>query len=200
VVVPYRAVTEALARSAVPFDVVIWSDGVTAPDRASAATLERYRTVVLPDVYALTETQAGALDGYLAAGGTVVTTDRVADAVRRRTDVRSADRRSVDDLLPHGRQVQTPVSVAANLQHLADGSYALHLVNYDYDRDADAVRTLTDVPLRARLPEPRERATLIANDGSRTILEVARDGGAHAVRVPSLGLHAIVVFHDGELS
>ena len=40
----------------------------------------------------------------------------------------------VDELLPQGPQVETTVSVAANLQHLADGSYALHLVNYAYDQ------------------------------------------------------------------
>jgi hypothetical protein len=200
VVVPYRVVTKTLSDAAVPYDVVIWPDGVTAPDRSSAEALLRYSTVVLPDVFALTEGQVAAIEGYLAAGGTVVVTDRVAGSLPRHGDVRTARRTVLGELLPHGRQVETTVSAAANIQHLADGSYALHLVNYDYDRDADAVRALTDVPLRVRLPKDREHATVVASDGTRTPLAVVREEGAHVVRLDSLGVYAIVVFHDGELS
>ncbi|TDE59706.1 hypothetical protein E1295_02110 [Nonomuraea mesophila] len=199
VVVPYRVVTRTLSEAAVPYDVVIWPDGVTAPDRSDAEALLRYSTVILPDVFALTEGQAAAVEGYLAAGGTVVVTDRVARSLPRHENVRTAHRAVAGELLPHGRQVETAAQVASNVQHLADGSYALHLVNYDYDRDADAVRVLTEVPLRVRLPEARERATMVASDGTRTPLEVAREDGAHVVRLGSLGVYTIVVFHDGEL-
>jgi hypothetical protein len=200
VVVPYRVVTKTLSDAVVPYDVVIWPDGVTAPDRSSAEALLRYSTVILPDVFALTEGQVAAIEGYLAAGGTVVVTDRVAGSLPRHANVRTARHTVLDELLPHGRQVETTVSAAANIQHLADGSYALHLVNYDYDRDADAVRALTDVPLRVRLPKDREHATVVASDGTRTPLEVVREEGAHVVRLDSLGVYAIVVFHDGDLS
>ncbi|QFY09826.1 hypothetical protein GBF35_27080 [Nonomuraea phyllanthi] len=199
VVVPYRVVTRTLSDAAVPYDVVIWPDGVTAPDRSSAEALRRYSTVILPDVFALTEGQVAAVEGYLAAGGTVVVTDRVAGSLPRHANVRTAHRAVLGELLPHGRQVDTTVPAAANIQHLADGSYALHLVNFGYDREADAVRAHTDVPLRVRLPEARERATVVASDGTRTPLEVAREDGAHVVRLGSLGVYAIVVFHDGEL-
>jgi hypothetical protein len=200
VVVPYRVVTKTLSDAAVPYDVVIWPDGVTAPDRSSAEALLRYSTVILPDVFALTDGQAAAIEGYLAAGGTVVVTDRVAGSLPRHAGVRTARHAVLGELLPHGRQVETTVPAAANLQHLADGSYALHLVNYDYDREADAVRVRTDVPLRVRLPKDREHATVVASDGTRTPLEVVREDGAHVVRLGSLGVYAIVVFHDGELS
>ncbi|GAA0401941.1 hypothetical protein GCM10009530_62270 [Microbispora corallina] len=199
VVVPYRVVTKTLSDAAVPYDVVIWPDGVTAPDRSSAEALLRYSTVILPDVFALTEGQAAAIEGYLAAGGTVVVTDRVARSLPRHPNVRTARHAVLDELLPHGRQVETTVSAAANIQHLPDGSYALHLVNYDYDPAADAVRALTDVPLRVRLPEAREHATVVASDGTRTPLKPVREDGAHVVRLDSLGVYAIVVFHDGEL-
>ncbi|MDF1605411.1 alpha-amylase family protein [Nocardioides sp. YIM 152315] len=199
VVVPYRVVTRTLADAAVPFDVVIWADGVTAPDRASAEALARYSTVVLPDVHAMTQAQVVAVAGYLAAGGTVVATDRVAKLLPKHEGVRTAGHAELDELLPHGRQVETSVSVASNLQQLADGSLALHLVNYDYDRDADAVRTLTDVPLRVRLPKHKQHATAVASNGSRTPLELTRDGDAHLVRLDEVGVYTIVVFHDGDL-
>ncbi|MEU4196913.1 alpha-amylase family protein [Kribbella sp. NPDC026611] len=197
VVVPYRVVTSTLASSAVPFDVVIWADGVTAPDRASAEALARYSTVILPDVYALTDAQASAIEGYVAGGGTVVVTDRTAGKLPE--NVLTADHAVLDELLPHGRQVEIPVPVAANIQLLADGSYALHLLNYDYDPVADAVRAVPDVPVRIRLPKVKERATLVASDGSRTALAVRRDAGVHAVTLDTLGVYSIVVFHDGDL-
>ncbi|WP_162529848.1 hypothetical protein [Nocardioides caldifontis] len=199
VVVPYRVVTGTLAGAAVPFDVVIWADGVTAPDRASAEELRRYTTVVLPDVHALTEAQAAGVEEYLAGGGTVVVTDRRAANLPVEGDLRTAHHDVVDELLPHGRQVDTSAPVAANLQHLADGSVALHLVNYDYDAALDAVRPVTGVPLRVRLPKDKERATMVTPDGRRTPLDVVVEDGVHRLHVESLGVYTIVVLHDGEL-
>ncbi len=207
VVVPYRVVTRELAGAAVPFDVVIWPDGVTAPDRASAEALTGYSTVVLPDVHALTDGQVAAIEGYLAGGGTVVVTDRfglnLAPGVRRglrgHPGVRAADHAVLDELLPHGRQVETTLAAAANIHRLADGSYALHLVNYDYDAAADAVRGVDDVSLRVGLPKAKERATLVTPDGARTELDLTRDDDRHEVRLERLGTYGIVVFHDGDL-
>jgi hypothetical protein len=197
--VPYRVVTSLLSNRAVPFDVVIWADGVTAPDLASAEALAGYSTVVLPDVYALTDAQAGAIEEYLTCGGTVVVTDRAAANLPPHENVRTAQHVVLDQLLPHGPQVETPVSVAANIQLLADESYALHLVNYDYDPVGDLVRPVPDVPVQVRLPKDKERATLVASDGTRTELDVSREGGVHSVTLETLGIYSIVVFHDGDL-
>ena len=207
VVVPYRVVTGTLADAAVPFDVVIWPDGVTAPDRASAEELARFSTVVLPDVHVLTERQLAAVERYLAEGGTVVVTDRFGDdldrGVRKRLrshpGVRTAARDALDELLAHGRQVETEVSAAANLHQLADGSFALHLVNYDYDPAADAVRAVPDVRLRVGLPKAKERATLVTPDGAPTVLDLTRDDYRHEVRLDRLAAYAIVVFHNDDL-
>ena len=65
--VPYRVTTELFAGSSVPFDVVIFPDGETAPDRVDVAALERFATVVLPDCWSLTPGQAAALAAYLDA-------------------------------------------------------------------------------------------------------------------------------------
>jgi hypothetical protein len=207
VVVPYRVVTTTLANAAAPFDVVIFPDGVTAEDRSTTGALERYSTVVLPDVHALTGAQVTAIEGYLEGGGTVVVTDRfgdnlpteVRDRVLAHPGIHPATMSVLDELLPNGRQIETDVSAAANLHQLAGGSYALHLVNYDYDAAADAVRVVPDVRLRVRLPKEKEHATLVASDGRQAPLDVQRGDGVHAVTVDSLGVYSIVVFHDGEL-
>ena len=207
VVVPYRVATSTLAGATVPFDVAIWADGVTAADRATAVALARYSTIVLPDVHTLTDGQVAALEGYLDAGGSVVVTDRfgeglpgpVRERVLAHAGVRTGRADVLDDLTPHGRQVETTVQAAANIQQLVDGSYALHLLNYDYDASQDAVRTVPDVPLRVSLPKDKERATVVTSDGTRTSLELTREDGVHAVTLDSLGVYSIVVFHDGDL-
>ncbi|WP_433158077.1 hypothetical protein [Kribbella sp. CA-247076] len=199
VVVPYRVATKTLSYGATPYDVVIWADGVTAPDRASAEALARYSTVVLPDVHTLTDTQAAAVEGYLAGGGQVVVTDRTAANLPRHENLRTADPQVLDELLPQGRQLETTVPVAANIQQLDDGSYAVHLVNYDYDPAIDQVRAVADVPLRVRLPKDKERATLVTSDGVRSRLELRREGAFHVVGLEKLGIYSIVVFHDGDL-
>src|SRR4051794_38545836 len=153
VVVPYRVVTETLSRASVPFDVVIHRDGVTAEDRATADELASYAVVVLPDCHEVTDVQVKALEDYLAGGGTVVVTGRFADnlepEVRSRllghSRVHQAPNDDVDALLPGGRQVLVDGGCATNIHALAGGGYAVHVLNYDYDRSADAVREMRDV-------------------------------------------------------
>src|SRR3954469_18127570 len=55
--VPYREVTTSLAARAVPFDVLIFPDGVTAPDRIGPSAFDGYTTAVLPDCHLLTPRQ-----------------------------------------------------------------------------------------------------------------------------------------------
>jgi hypothetical protein len=194
--------------------VVIYPDGITAEDRSTASALHRYTTVILPDCHALTDGQVVALEGYLDGGGTVVVVGRFGDnldpRVREglllRPGVRQALLSNLDEMLPRGRQLMLGASCAANLHQLSNGDIALHLVNYDFDREADAVRSRSDVELRLSLPVGKRRATAITSDGSRMELDLDADHGsdgassAHATTLPHLGVYTIVVFHDDDLA
>jgi hypothetical protein len=212
VIVPYRVVTRTLADAAVPFDVVIYADGVTAEDRSTAEALQRYGTVILPDCHVLTDGQVLALEGYLDAGGTVVVVgrfgdnldSRIRDGLLLRPGIRQALLSNIGELLPHGRQLTLGASCAANLQQLPNGDVALHLVNYDFDREADAVRAIDDVDLSLSLPTAKKQATAIASDGSRVELALKTDeapaaGTLHTLTLPRVGVYTIVVFHDDDL-
>jgi hypothetical protein len=204
VTVPYRVVTQGFAGASVPFDVVLFPDGVTAPDRVVADSLARYDTVVLPDCAFLTSAQAAAVGAYLAAGGCVVVTDRFADnlpadergALLSAPGLVRADAADVDALLPLGRQVEVGAPVGVNIHRLPYGTAAVHLVNFDYDEAADRVETLDDVSLTVRLGSRLTRATLYGSDGDITDLEVKSDEASSSVRLDRLGLYGIVVFHD----
>ncbi|MDG4824151.1 hypothetical protein O7635_20055 [Asanoa sp. WMMD1127] len=183
VVVPYRQVTEALAGAGVPFDVVIFPDDRTAPDRVTGETLAPYRTVLLPHCTYLTEAQQAALASYADGGGTVVRFDTFT---------------GLESVLPGERQVElagTGVeALAVNTAALAGGAVAVHVVNYGYDADTDGVRPTGEVSLDVRLPGSLGTATAYGSDGSVTPLAVTAADGRHRVALDGLGPYTIVVF------
>jgi hypothetical protein len=203
--VPYRVVASTLASASEPFDVVLFPDGVTAPDRVSPDSLHRYATVVLPDCAFLTGAQVAAVEAYLAAGGRVVVTDRLgedlpADVRQRLLAHSGVHRAAMDDLTaltPRGRQVSIDADVGVNVAALADGSAAVHLVNYGYDADVDGVPVLRDVDLSVRLPYEPVAATLVQPGAEPVTLSVRRSAAASVVTLPELGVYAVVVLRAG---
>ncbi len=203
--VPYRVVTAALAAAPVPFDVVLFPDGVTAEDRVNLGTLENHSTIVLPSCTYVTPRQAKALHQFLDKVGCVVVVGDFGDnldvaaraAVLEHPGVRRTEHYDVDELLPQGRQVVVGADCGVNIQRLVDGSAAVHLVNYTYQADLDAVQERTDVELRVELPEARSHATAFAADGRVWELDVRHDGPAHVLRLPVLGVYTVVVLSDG---
>ncbi len=203
--VPYRVVVSTLAGASEPFDVVLFPDGVTAPDRVDADTLRRYATVVLPDCAFLTPGQADALAAYLAGGGRLVVTDRFGENLA--ADVREpllahhgVRRAAMDDLrrlTPRGRQVLVTGDLGANICALPDGSAAVHLVNYGYDEAADAVRSRRRVELTVRVPFAPTAATLVAPGAEPVTLAVQQAGDACVLTLPALGVYGVVVLQAG---
>jgi hypothetical protein len=202
--VPYRVATTAFTQAAVPFDVVLFPDGVTADDRVTTGTLRRYGSVVLPSCSFLTAGQAEALLGYLDGGGQVVVTgelgtnlpEELRGKLAAHERVRTGHHADVDSLLPLGRQVQGEGldGVAVNIQRLADGAAAVHLVNYDYDRDADRVVPRTGVRLEVALSGSYTRAALVTPDGAATELTLTGFEGRCSVELAELPLYSIVLF------
>ena len=113
----------------------------------------------------------------------------------------------VDELLPRGRQLRVRaadgsgspprVNLGVNIQHLPDGTAAVHLVNYDYDREQDGVRSLTDIELTVELGLPRPQVTVLTSRGDKSAQEAAVDGAVHTVHLEELGVYSIVAFSRG---
>jgi hypothetical protein len=198
--VPYRVVTESLSAASVPFDVVLLPDGETAPDRVTGAALSAYDTLVLPDCFALTARQADALRTALDAGTLVVVTDRFGEtlpteqraALLAHPGIRRAAADDTSGLLPHGPQVEVSAELGVNIARLADDGAAVHLVNYDYDAEQDAVREHVDVTLSVRLPFVVATAVHHVAGGGEEPLEVSGKGGVHTVELPRAGVYGVV--------
>jgi hypothetical protein len=204
--VPYRVVTRGLADAGVPYDVVLFPDGVTAPDRVAEDQLSRYRTLVLPDCHYLTEQQAAALQGYLDGGGRAVVIGGLGDNLERpareqlvsHPGVSHVELADVDALTPFGPQVSASAPLAANIARIRDGAAAVHLVDYRYDAEADEVAPVDGVVVSVRLPFEPAAATLISPDAGAVALSTEFDGQAASVRLPSFRLYGVVVFDERE--
>jgi hypothetical protein len=201
--VPYRVATEALSGASVPFDVVIFADGVTAPDRVDAESLNGYRTVVLPDCFDLTAGQAAALRACLDRGTRLVVTDRfgetLADDDRAsllgHPGAQVAEADDAQALTPLGAQVSASAPVGVNV-HRLDGGAAVHLVNYDLDLEAHAVRRTGELTLSVRLDdqsaEAWRNAVLHVPGAPPSPLEVAVEGDVRRVTIPDLGVYVVI--------
>jgi len=204
--VPYRLVTQSLATAPVAFDVVLFADGMTADDRAELETLSGYDTVIAPACTYLTPRQASVLQAYLDAGGCLVVVGELGlnlsgdlrQALLSHSGTRTAEMTDVEALQPRGRQVEIAGDVGVNVQRLADGSAALHLVNYGYEHESDGVRPLRDLEVRVRLSTTRSTATAYSSTGAVVDLDMTGDEGVHSFRLPELGLYTIVVLGDGD--
>jgi hypothetical protein len=199
--VPYRVATEALSHASVPYDVLIFADGVTAPDRVDAACLAGYRSLVLPDCFDLTAAQVDALRGCLEAGTLLVVTDRFAEslptdereALLGHPGVRVGSADDVGALAPAGRQVTVSAPLGVNVHRLEDGA-AVHLVNYEHDHDFDGVRRTGEVALSVRLDGAgaMRRAVYRPADGDAVELELHSQDDVHRVSIPDIGVYAVV--------
>jgi hypothetical protein len=202
--VPYRVVTRGLAAAGVPYDVVLFPDGVTAPDRVGEEALSRYRTIVLPDCHHLTDRQAAALKGYLDGGGCAVVLGglgenlepSVQEPLASHPRSSRADLGDVAALTPSGPQVGLSAGLTVNVARPADGAAAVHLLDYRYERDSDGVAAIDSVDVSVRLPFEPRRATLVSPEGGSEPLAMEFDGDTASVRLPSFRLYGVVVFDE----
>jgi hypothetical protein len=201
--VPYRVVTETLSRAGLPFDVVIFPDGETAPDRGSVESLVGYRTIVLPDCFDLTDRQTDALRDCLDRGTMLVVTDRFGEslsaevraALLAHPGVRRAEADDVGALTPQGPQVTLSVPLGVNAQRLPDG-VAVHLVNYDIDGDHHTVRRTGEVTVSVRFDGVATdrlcEAVLHTPEAPEQALDVRVDDGVRTVTLPDVGVYAVI--------
>jgi hypothetical protein len=199
--VPYRVATETLSRASVPFDVVIFTDGETAPDQLDPRALARYRTIVLPDCFELTTAQVEALNNCLDQGSLLVVTDRFAEslagderaALLGHPRVRQASASDAHALTAADPQVTVSVPLGVNVHRLVGGA-AIHLVNYDHDHEEDGVRRTGEVALSVRLDGAGSirRAVYRPADGDARDLELRSKDDVHTMTVPDVGVYAVL--------
>lgn len=88
--------------------------------------------------------------------------------------------------------------IGVNVARLADGSAAVHLVDYAYSADTDQVPVLPHVELTVRLPfDATAAAQISSSTGARIPLPLTAQNGVHTVTVPELSLYEVVTLSAG---
>ena len=116
----------------------------------------------------------------------------VRDSLLDHPGVHHADMADVSALQPLGPQVEASVPLGVNIAARADGSAAVHLVNFAYDRLSDEVAALHDVEISVRLPFDAVTATQVSSDGGTADLELSVTDGRHTFTLPTARLYEVV--------
>jgi hypothetical protein len=201
----YWPVVEHLSRSGVPFDVVVVPDVELRADDIDAGDLSGYRVLVLPDCWGVNRHQHDAVVQFLDSGGHVVVhgsygleigADRAAQVLSHPGTVVV---QQIDALAQHtGAQVVADLGpkAAINSARLADGSAAVHLVNFDYREETDRVEARSDLALAVRLGGVHaSRATVHSPTRPPVEIAVSEDQGRLSFTVPELATYAVVHLH-----
>ena len=199
----YWEAIEALSRASRTYDAIILPDEELRPTPTTVDAFARYETVVVPSAFAISAGQHEALVAYLDGGGRAVVHGaygiRLPDGDRDRllTHPNTVVVPAVEDIAAHTTDVVEadlgPLGAVA-VHALADGGTAVHLLNYDYDDAADAVRARRDVGFAVRLPEGLGSAVLVTPGADEIELPLERDGDRYRVTVPEFGTYAVVRF------
>ena len=163
--VPFLDACRALSDARQPYDVVVFGDGELRPDQPP--DLSQYRTLVVAGCDDLTDAQRSWLREF--EGRTV----------------------QMPDLSDPQVVLDSPADVAICVHKIAGGA-AVHLIRYDYDEAADAVRDLPRLELSIRLPAAFTTAEPVSPDGRlKADLEVV--GTTHRLLLEDVPLYGVVV-------
>jgi hypothetical protein len=197
----YWETVEALSRASRTFDAVILPDEELRPNDLSAESLARYETIVLPSLFAVSPAQNDAIAAYLDQGGRAVVHGEYGAELRHGEAQRVLGHPSttvVGIVEEIAAAVTDVVDVdlgplgAVGVHSLADGSVAVHLLNYDYDAAADAVRVRTDVPVKVQLGDAFQSASVITPEHGEREVHLQKTDDGWSVTVPALGTYAVV--------
>jgi len=206
-----------------PYDVRIFGLADVWDDADQLEQLTEYRTILLPNIVAVSDQQASAIKSVLDSGTHVVATGGPPD--------RSADWQSRDDiatllnnhnnatllddtpglsvyntgssninlrpaLVKNGEQLQVsaPDIGVTIRQRPNDGISAVHFVNYAYDPNLDEVPTQQNVDVSVSIPGTDPKAARWLTPIGSTRVEIESDDNGLTVTLPKLDIYGVLVF------
>lgn len=197
----YWETIECLSRAGRTFDAIVLPDEGLRRDDTSADTFAAYTTVVVPDAWNISPRQHAALVAYLRGGGRVVVngaygTELPADdaeaVLTHPGTVHLDDVHGIPQHVPQDVLGAFDTATATSVHALADGSLAVHVVNFDYEEERDAVRVRPDFEVGLRTDRPVGTATVHRPDREAEVVPVRVEDGIAWATIPTLELYAVV--------
>ncbi len=202
----YLALVQALAESGYQVDVVYGGDGEFNPDALDAATLDRYRAILVPEARDLGAAPVAALETYAREGGELIvfSESSFGPALVRREDgqmlvdywhgYRDTDRDRIAATVRSFRSSWIESSVAAVnvIRREHDGRQILHLLNYAYDGETDTITPAKDVRLTLPWRGGDATCSMLTPTGELALPVTVQDDTL-AVEVPEVDPYALLV-------
>lgn len=198
------------------YDVRMFGDEELRPDRVSADDWQQYELIVLPECTVLTENQRQELQRYVENGGKLLLFGRTAEnapgwaeAMAQMPGVtvccnpdsrREAMKHFGAAFGPlhtavHQAVVETAEEAMRSLigihMHRNEELDSIHLLNYNYDSQADRVMPIEHVTLTARVAENVTGARCIGLDG-QVEASICVEKGVLTAKLPALPLYTVI--------
>ncbi|MGE5529974.1 MAG: hypothetical protein ACM3X6_12655 [Patescibacteria group bacterium] len=213
---PFWDLTAALSDLLVPYDVHILGNGALVRDTLDMDLLGRYSLVVLPDLFSLGGSQLQLLADYARGGGRVAVYGRLAENLpadeaasfltspnvlhyRAGGSGRAGDGAFLDALALHQGGFQVAVTqgeagrFGLGLHKLGKNRLALHIVNYRYDEEEDAVLPADALGLKIRPGFAPRTVRAVSHLGGEVRVAWERADGVTALHLADLPLYTVVL-------
>ena len=210
--VPFWDIIRAMSDRNCQYDVIMLPDGDLRADDLTAERLEGYPLVVVPDCFVLTENQRRILLAYAQGGGRVLIAGRLAEGTGLREELLAAGNadwvslegdkeayvaRFLEAFLPlYGKTapVRCNDGTVGVQRYDRDGRAWIHILNYNYDAEADRVRPIPELTLRLRDVPDAPPAFLTLPGTPAPACDVRRGGDETVLTLRNVGVYTVIAY------
>ncbi len=209
---PFWEVVRQLSQNQISYDVKFMADGDLREDSFGMEDIRNYELVVLPACSTLTANQAETIDKYAAGGGKVLIFGAAAENVGGWLEKMKEYKNVVycfnDSYKPKAlkefnrafeavygdiRRIRTDNTSVGLQTHALENGLAIHLVNYGYSRELDAVEPVEELNIKVCVKE-QEFGDIIVHtlQGRKLEYETGMEGDVMNIKIHQLPLYAVV--------
>lgn len=219
---PFWDVIDGFSKQYIPYDVMIASDGELFEDKFDLEHIRQYGYIVLADCNKMTTAQLKTVHAFLEQGGKVLVNGRLADELgdgaareavvshnntqlieannNEGTNVESVIR-SLKEWMPERQfqiELQGNEDIGIHPHLLSNGNTAVHIVNYQFDREQDQVIPLKGVSITVRTGQAVEKIVTHTLDGTEVPADWTYEKGQLHITLSNLPLYCIVECRGAE--
>ncbi len=210
--VPFWDIIRAMSDINAQYDVIMLPDSHLREDDFTADRLEGYPLVIVPDCFTLTENQREILQAYARGGGKVLAAGRLAEGTDLAEALRTAGN-TVFVSLDGGKEEYMPrfmetfealyapiAPVECRMEKIGiqrfdqDGKAWIHLLNYQYDEQADRITPVRELRLTARNLPGKDPEILVPEGNPVPEYTITRNGDLAEITLFGAGLYTVLAF------
>ena len=212
--VPFWDVIRAISEINVQYDVVMLPDGDLREDNMTADRLEGYPLVVVPDCWVLTDNQQHLLLNYARCGGKLLVFGRLATGTPLAASLKETGNAVFVSLEGDKNQylprfmsafevLYAPIApVECRMENIGiqrydlEGKVFIHLLNYQYDAQADRILPVSELHMTARNLPGAHPKIMVPEGVPIPSFKAVQEGDLTRITLRNLGLYTILVFES----